>query len=123
MGGMRDLTSGPGLLAGERREREREGAGLSGAARARAAGPLGPWEERGEAGGGAVWAGSGPAEGGRVFPFSFSVFYFTFPFSIFVTFYFLFFWINNLLNNLKCWKKNLCEVLLTIKVYAYDEMT
>jgi hypothetical protein len=29
--------------------------------------------------------------GGRVFPFSFSVFYFTFPFSIFVSFYFLFF--------------------------------
>jgi hypothetical protein len=41
MGGTRDLTSRPGLSAGERRERERGGAadrwvGLSGAARARA---------------------------------------------------------------------------------------
>jgi hypothetical protein len=66
------------------------GAGLSGAARARAAGPLGPGRRGGEkAGVGVVWARSGPAEGG--FPFSFSVFYFTFSFSIFVSFYFLFF--------------------------------
>ena len=70
------------------------GAGLSGAARARAAGPLGPWEERGggKSGRGAVWAKIGPAEWGKEFSFlSFSVFYFLFPFSIFVSFYFLFF--------------------------------
>jgi hypothetical protein len=56
----------------------------------------------GETGAGVVWAGYDPAEGGGFFFFSFSVFYFTFPFSIFVSFYFLFFLINNLLNNLKC---------------------
>ena len=50
------------------------GAGLSGAARARVARPLGPWEERGVTGVGAVWAGYGPAEGGRGFPFSFFLF-------------------------------------------------
>jgi hypothetical protein len=68
-----------------------DGAGLSGAARARATGPLGPWEEREGSGRDAVWVENGPTEGGRVFPFSFSVFYFTFPFFIFVYFYFLFF--------------------------------
>jgi hypothetical protein len=91
MGGMRDLTSGPGLLAGERREREREGAGLSGAARARAAGPLGPWEERGEAGVGAVWAGYGPAEGEGffLFLFLFSISHFHFLFLLlFISFSF-----------------------------------
>jgi hypothetical protein len=67
------------------------GAGLSGAARARVAGPLGPWEERGESGHDAVWAKIGPAEGEGFFFFSFYVFYFIFPFSIFVSFYFLFF--------------------------------
>jgi hypothetical protein len=40
---------------------------------------------------GATWARNALAEGGRGFPFSFSIFYFTFPFSIFVSFYFLFF--------------------------------
>jgi hypothetical protein len=67
------------------------GARLSGATRARAAGPLGRGRRGGEAAVGAVWAGYDPAEGGRVFPFSFFIFYFTFPFSIFVSFYFLFF--------------------------------
>jgi hypothetical protein len=51
---------------------------------ARAAGPLGPGRRGGgNAGAGATWARNSPAEGGRVFPFSFSDFYFTFPFSIF----------------------------------------
>jgi hypothetical protein len=55
------------------------GAGLSGAARARAAGLFGPWEERGgKSGRGAVWAKIGPAEGEGFF--SFSVFYFIFHF-------------------------------------------
>jgi hypothetical protein len=80
------------------------GAGLSGAARARAAGLLGPGRRGGKSGRDAVWARIGPEEGGKVFPFPFSVFYFLFLFSIFVSFYFLFFWINNLLNNLECWK-------------------
>jgi hypothetical protein len=35
---------------------------------------------------GAAWAGYGPAEGGRVFPFSFYVFYFSFLFSISIVF-------------------------------------
>jgi hypothetical protein len=59
------------------------GAGLSGAARARAAGPLGPGRRGGKE---RAWRGLGknrPSRGGMVFPFSFSVFYFFFPFSIF----------------------------------------
>jgi hypothetical protein len=54
-------------------------------------GRLGQGGEGGKSGCGAVCAIIGPAEGGKVFPFSFSVFYFLFPFSIFVSFYFLFF--------------------------------
>ena len=97
MGGTRDLTSGPGLSAGERRERERGGAAdrwgraVRCGAGAGVAGLLGSREERGAAGAGAAWAGNSPAEGGNVFPFPFSVFYFSFPFSIFISFYFLFF--------------------------------
>jgi hypothetical protein len=95
MGGMRGLMGGPRLQAEERRERERGGAAdgwadrsagagsargrgarLTGGpgwqARARDAGLLGPREGEG----GVAWAGSGPAEGGKVFPF------FIFPFSI-----------------------------------------
>jgi hypothetical protein len=53
------------------------GAGLSGAARARAAGP---WEERGGSGCSAVWAKNGPAEGERVFSFFFFCFLFHFHF-------------------------------------------
>jgi hypothetical protein len=80
MGGTMVLTGGPGLPVGEQRERERGGAAdrWGRAARcgaARAAGPLGMGEERGEG----------------FFLFFFSVFYFTFPFSIYVSFYFLFF--------------------------------
>jgi hypothetical protein len=75
------------------------GAGLSGVARARAAGLLGPGRRGGGGRASAAWFGPE-----SVFPFSFSVFYFLFSFSIFVSFYFLFFWINNLLNNLECWK-------------------
>jgi hypothetical protein len=67
------------------------GAGLSGAARARAAGPLGPWEERGGSGRDAVWAESGPAEGGGFFLFLFllsiSLFHFLFLF-LFISFSF-----------------------------------
>jgi hypothetical protein len=56
MGGTRDLTSGPGLSAGERRERERGGAAdrwgraVRRGAGTSIAGLLGPWEERGESG-------------------------------------------------------------------------
>jgi hypothetical protein len=105
MGGTMVLTGGPELPVGERRERERGGATDQwGRAVIRGAGTC-SWAAwvggRGGGGGGgggggprggqAVWAGYGPAEGERVFPFSFSVFSFTFPFSIFVSFYFLFF--------------------------------
>jgi hypothetical protein len=97
MGGTTKLTCGPGLPERGRRERERgesltSGAGLSGVARARAAGPLGPWE-RGKRGRGAGWARLGPAEGGGFSFFSFSDFYFLFPF-----FYFCFFLFPFLLN-------------------------
>jgi hypothetical protein len=95
MGGTRDLTSGPGLSAGERRERERGGAADRWGRAVRrgvgegVAGLLGLWEERGGAGAGAAWAGNGPAEGGgNVFPFTF--FCFLFLISIFY-FYFLLF--------------------------------
>jgi hypothetical protein len=76
MGGMRDLMSGPGL---------------SDAAQARALlGCLGRGRRGGgAAGAGAAWAGNGPAEGGMFFPFS--VFYYSFPFSIFISFHFLLF--------------------------------
>jgi hypothetical protein len=71
--------------AREREQREREGvesltggAGLSAEARAREAGPPGPWK-RGERSAG--WARTGPAEGGGFLSFSFSDFYlFSFPF-------------------------------------------
>jgi hypothetical protein len=96
MGGTMVLTGGPGLqLESGARGRGVEsltgGARLSGAARARAAGLLGPWRR---GGGKRVWRGLGqnrPSRGGKVFPFSFSDFYFIFPFPIFVSFYFLFF--------------------------------
>jgi hypothetical protein len=78
------------------------GTGLSGAARARAAGPLGP-EERGKERARRGLGQNRPSRGREgFFFFSFSVFYFLFPFSIFVSFYFLFFRINNLLYNLEC---------------------
>jgi hypothetical protein len=48
-------------------------------------------EERARERGKVAWAGNGPAEGGRVFPFSFSIFYFSFLFSISISFYLLFF--------------------------------
>jgi hypothetical protein len=112
MGGTRGLTGGPGLPEEEGRERERGGAADgwgrpvsgSGAREGSAAdgwgrgvrrgrgrgramlGCLGRGRERGRGGrarGGVSWAGSGPAEGGRVFPF------FLFLFSI-SHFYFLF---------------------------------
>jgi hypothetical protein len=86
------LTGGSGLPERERRERERVesltgGAGLSGVARACEAGPPGLGRRGGECGRGAGWARIGPAEGGRVFSFSFSVFYF---FSCHSLFLFLF---------------------------------
>jgi hypothetical protein len=96
MGRTMVLTGGPRLLVGERRERERGGAAdwwgrvvrRGTGARSWAA-----WAVGGE-GGKRTRRGLGrkrPSRGGRVFPFSFSAFYFTFPFSIFVSFYFLFF--------------------------------
>jgi hypothetical protein len=97
MGGTRDLTSGPGLSAGERRERERGGAAdrwgraIRRGAGAGVAGLLGPREERGEADAGAAWAGNGPAEGGMfflfLFLFSISHFHFLFLF-LFISFSF-----------------------------------
>jgi hypothetical protein len=65
-------------------------AGLSGAARARVVGPLGLGRRGGRSGRGTVWAENGPAEGERVFPFLF-LFSISLPFSIFVSFYFLYF--------------------------------
>jgi hypothetical protein len=87
---MKGLTSGPGLPAGERRERERGGA-VEGWGQ-----PVS--EERRDAGAGgraggrrAVWPGGGeahgrelgrkrPNRGGESFPFSFSNFYFFYLF-------------------------------------------
>jgi hypothetical protein len=95
MGGTMVLTSGPRLPAGERREREREGAADRwGRAVRRGAGARSwaAWAERGEGG---KRARFGPdtarPRGEGFFPFSFfSVFFFTFPFSIFL-FLFIFF--------------------------------
>jgi hypothetical protein len=97
MGRTKDLTSGPGLPAGERSEREREGAADRWGRAVRRGMGTRSWAAWavGEEGGERAWARFGPDTAqprvGRVFPFSFSVFYFTFPFSIFVSFYFLFF--------------------------------
>jgi hypothetical protein len=96
MGGMRDLTSGSGCqresgARGREGEQLTSGAGLLGAAWARVLlGCLG----RGRRGGKRARARLGPntaqPSGVRVFPFSFSVFYFSFLFSISI-FYLLFF--------------------------------
>jgi hypothetical protein len=93
MGGTMVLTSGPGLLVGERREREREGvADRWGRAVRRGAGARSwaAWagEERGESGHNTVWARNGPAEG-EGFSF-FSFFCFLFHFSLFHFCFFLF---------------------------------
>jgi hypothetical protein len=92
MGGTRDLTSEPGLPAGERREREWEGAanrwGQVVRQRGRAQlGHLGHGRRGGKRARARARARFGPDTAqprGEGFPFSFSVFYFTFPFSIFL---------------------------------------
>jgi hypothetical protein len=76
---------------------------------------LGPGRARGrERGGGGTWAGIGPTGGERGIPFSFSISKSIslspslFPLNKYL---FRFLWCPNIL----------CEVLLTIMVYAYDE--
>jgi hypothetical protein len=70
---------------GGRRGSLTSGVGLSGGGAARAAGPCGPWKERGgKSGRGAGWARMGPAKGGK----GFSLFCFLFPFFLFL-FWFL----------------------------------
>jgi hypothetical protein len=96
MGGTRDLMSGPELSAGERRGGERGerligGAGLSGAARARALlGRLGRGRRGGEVGAARLGPKTVQPRGGEkmFFPFSFSIshFYFLFLFSISIFF-------------------------------------
>jgi hypothetical protein len=78
------------------------GAGLSGAARARAARPLGPREERGGSGRGHDLGQKRPSRGGERKCFSF--FYFLFLISIFYFHFFLYLFLlnNNLLTNLRC---------------------
>jgi hypothetical protein len=98
MGGTRDLTSGPGLPEGGRRERERGGAADRwgrAVRRGRAKlGRLGRERERGGAGaregGKRLGSENGPVEGGS-FSFSFFFFYSSFLFSISISFYLLFF--------------------------------
>jgi hypothetical protein len=94
MGRTMVLTGGPGLPEGEWRERERGGAADWWGRVVRCGAGARNWAVGGEGGSGrgAVWAKNGPAEGERVFPFSFSVFYFA---SIF---YFCFFLFPFLLN-------------------------
>ena len=99
MGGTMVLTGGPGLPVGERRERERGGAADRwGRVVRRGAGARSwaAWAVGGEGGSGrgAVWAENSPAEGERGFSFFFFCFSISLPslpFSIFVSFYFLFF--------------------------------
>jgi hypothetical protein len=92
MGGTRDLTSGPGLPARERRERERGGAtDRWGRAVRRGHAQLGHGRRGGEEGAGATWARNGPAKGGEkmfflfLFLFLISIFYFYF---LFISFFF-----------------------------------
>jgi hypothetical protein len=97
MGGTKVLTGGPGLPVGERRERERGGAADRWGRFVRCGAGVRSW---------AAWAGGGEGERAgavRLGPksaqprgegFSFFLFLFSisfFPFSIFVSFYFLFF--------------------------------
>jgi hypothetical protein len=96
MGGTMVLTGGPGLPVGEWHERERGGAAdrwRQAVRRGAGARSWAAWagEERGKNAGAARLGPETAQPRGRVFPFSFSVFYLTFPFSIFVSFYFLFF--------------------------------
>jgi hypothetical protein len=95
MGGTMVLTGGPGLPVGERHERERGGAADRwGRAVRRGAGTRSwaAWAVGGDCGdAGAVRFGPKTAQPRGEGVFLFSVFYFTFPFSIFVSFYFLFF--------------------------------
>jgi hypothetical protein len=94
MGGTRDLTSGPGLPAGERRERERGGAadGWGRAIRRRRGRCWAAWAAGGEGEAGARkggWGGLGrkwPSRGG-----SFSFFFFCFLFLISIFYFYLFF--------------------------------
>jgi hypothetical protein len=61
------------------------------------------------------WAGSGPAEGGSISFFSFSI-------SISYVFFFnILFLLNKYLSMFLGCQNILCEVLLTTMVYAYDE--
>jgi hypothetical protein len=97
MGETMVLTGGPGLPVGERRERERGGpltggAGLSGAARARAAGPLGPGRRGGKKRARRGLGRKRPRRGGEgfflfLFLFSISLFHFLFLF-LFISFCF-----------------------------------
>jgi hypothetical protein len=103
MGGMRDLTSGPGLPVGERREREGEGAADGWGRAVRCGAGARGWAAWAVGGRGRVaWAGNGPAVGGRVF-FLF-LFLFLFLISIFYFHFFLSLFLlnNNLLTNLRC---------------------
>jgi hypothetical protein len=109
MGETRGLTSGSGLPAGERRERERGGAadGWGPALRRGRAklGRLGRERERGERAreGGGSGLGRKTAQP-REESFSFFYFYFLFLILIFYFYFFLspFLLNNNLLNNLRC---------------------
>jgi hypothetical protein len=91
MGGTRDLTSGPGLLAGERRERERGGAadGWGWAVRCGRGRCWATWAAGGEerSGRGSGLGRKRPSRGGKGFSFFF--FCFLFLISHFY-FYFLF---------------------------------
>jgi hypothetical protein len=87
--------SGGGGSAGARAEMGRVG---------RAGGETGTWERGG-------WAGFGPAEGEKIFLFLFL--FLLSPFSFEQIFSYIFLGVKNIL----------CEVLLTIMVYAYDEMS
>jgi hypothetical protein len=73
------------------------GAGLSGAARACAAGPLGPGEERGKERARCGLGQNRPSRGGRVFLFSF--FYFLF---LFFHFLFLFLFMSFSFESIIC---------------------
>jgi hypothetical protein len=98
MGGTRDLTSGPGLPAGERRETERGGAAdrwgqaVKRGMGAGVAGLLRPREERGGSGRGHGLGRIRPSRGGKgfsffLFLFSISHFYFLFLFSFYLLFF------------------------------------
>jgi hypothetical protein len=72
-----------------------------------------------------AWLGLETAQlrGERVFPFSFFLFFISHFHFLFLSLFISFSFESTICKIILGVENNLCEVLLTTKVYAYDEMT